>query len=203
MASREPFPNHDYRKEDFVPRDLDAERDLSQDPPRGSSKQAEFYSESPPIAPPLHAAARYARPGQRPGTLPKVSRGKRVFRGVARFSVAIIMGVCLTLGWQSYGEKAELIVRGWAPSVAWLIPAQSTQPTDLTAVTVRDLALQLKPLSSDLAIVRRGVEQLAANQDRIVATQQQMAQSINTMQQAEQEIADAVHLSRRSPLGVH
>jgi hypothetical protein len=54
------------------------------------------------------------------------------------------------------------------------------------------LQQQLKPMALDLAIVRRSVEQLAANQDQLSRKQEQMAQSIAILQAAEQQLSQKV-----------
>ena len=46
---------------------------------------------------------------------------------------------------------------------------------------------QLKPLSLDLAIVRRSLQQLAANQNQLAAKQDQITQNVATLQEVEQE----------------
>ena len=126
------------------------------------------------------------------------SISKRVFRAVARFSFAVLLGVGATLGWQSYGDKASVMVRAWAPSLGWLLPFSTTE-SRVAAATLPELVEQLKPMSLDLVIVRRSLEQLAANQNQFAAKQEQIAQNIATLQEVEQEIIQAVHASPRKP----
>jgi hypothetical protein len=61
---------------------------------------------------------------------------------MARFLVAVLIGIGLTLAWQSYGEEAKQIVQPWAtemvttraPSLAWLLPSSWTKsPPNLDA----------------------------------------------------------------------
>ncbi len=55
---------------------------------------------------------------------------------MARFLLAVLIGIGLTLAWQSYGEGAKQIVGPWvsdtitsrAPSLAWLLPKWTTPP---------------------------------------------------------------------------
>jgi hypothetical protein len=54
------------------------------------------------------------------------------------------------------------------------------------------LQAQLKPAALDLAIVKRSVEQLAANQDLLARKQDQMAQAIATLQAAEQDLSQKI-----------
>ena len=61
----------------------------------------------------------------------------------------------------------------------------------MAAATLPELVEQLKPMSLDLVIVRRSLEQLAANQSQFAAKQEQIAQNIATLQEVEQEIIQA------------
>ena len=108
-------------------------------------------------------------------------------RLVSRFLAAVLIGVGLTLAGQSYGEQLNDMIMGWAPSLAWLLPAQSPKKTAEGAVS-SDVAQQIKLIAVDLASVRRNMGQLAANQDQFAAKQEQMNQSIATLQQVEQDV---------------
>ena len=124
----------------------------------------------------------------RPGTFPPSSDFKntqvasdrpwitrRIIRALGHFSVVLLIGVGATLAWQSYGGE---MVRAWAPSLGWLLPASPSA----------ELQAQLKPVAFDLAILRRSVEQLASNQDQLARKQEQMTQAFATLQAAEQDI---------------
>jgi hypothetical protein len=156
----------------------------------------------PNVAPPLHAPPRYSdfKNDQLASDRPSISR--RIFRSLARFLIAALIGVGATLAWQSYGDEAKKMVRTRAPSLAWLLPVSMTKSppdgqlsaqdaalpqsasvtqTPAAAVTSPELMQQLEPMTRDLAVVRRSLEQLAAKQE-------QMAQNIATLQAAEQDI---------------
>jgi hypothetical protein len=129
------------------------------------------------------------------------SIGGRIFRTLARFFIAVLIGVGATLAWQSHGDDAKQIVRTWAPSLGWLLPVSTTTSPPDGPVSAQDAALpqsapvtqrpapasavelvqQLEPITRDLTVVRRSLEQLAAKQE-------QMAQNIATLQAAEQDI---------------
>jgi hypothetical protein len=131
------------------------------------------------------------------------SIGRRMFRALSRFFIAVLIGVGATLAWQSHGDDAKQIVRTWAPSLAWLLPVSTTtspadgpasarnaalpQSAPLTqsaapaSAAVGELAQQIEPITHALTIVRRSLEQIAAKQE-------QMAQNIATLQAAEQDI---------------
>src|SRR6516225_6141743 len=116
------------------------------------------------------------------------SNSRRPTRSLARLSLAVLIGVAVTLAWQSYGSEA---VRTWAPSLSPLLPASTMEPP-APAVTSAELQAQLKPATLDLAIVKRSVEQLAANQDQLARKQDQMAQVIAALQAAEQELSQKI-----------
>ncbi len=119
--------------------------------------------------------------GERPSTT------RRIFRAFARFLFAVLIGVGATLAWQSYGDEATEMVRAQAPSLGWFLPVSTTKPA-APAVTSPEMQQQLKPIALDLAIVRRSVEQLAANQDQLARKQEQMTQDIATLKAAEQQL---------------
>jgi len=112
-------------------------------------------------------------------------------RGLARFFLALFIGVGGTLAWQSYGDEAKEMVRTWAPSLGWLLPA-STLEVPAPAVTSIELKQQLKPVALDLAIVRRSIEQLAFNQDQLSRKQEQVIQAIAALQAAQQDIGQKI-----------
>ena len=173
------------------------------------------YSQSPPLAKKewLTAAARDldAISDQRIGTRPvkpamysprsssKVDQvasdrpplGRRIFRTLSRFFIAVLIGVGGTLAWQSNGDAAREMVVARAPTLAWLLSVSTTK-SPAVAATSPDLVQQLEPLASNLDVVRRSVEQLAARQD-------QMAQNIATLQAVEEDIRQKMSSTPPSP----
>ena len=133
-------------------------------------------------------------------TTTKRSTGRRMLRGFFRLVFAILLGVVGTLAWQSYGEEAKATIRTWAPSLVWVFPASKTAPLDsqasaATAVTSADLAQLIKPVALDLAIVRHGVDQLAATIKQLAAKQEDMAQEIATLQATGQNLKEKMSAS--------
>lgn len=108
------------------------------------------------------------------------SIGRRMFRTLVRFSVAVLIGVGATLGWQSYGEEIREILIAQAPAVGLLLPVPSTRPP-VSAAAYGDPTRQLAPMASTLDAVRRSVEQLAVKQE-------QMAQNIAALRAVEDEV---------------
>jgi hypothetical protein len=132
-----------------------------------------------------------AKPYRSPGfknaqfTSDRPSIGRQLTRSLVRFFVPVFIGVGGTLGWQYYGGE---MVRAWAPSLGWLLP---TSPS-------AELQALIKPVALNLAIMKRGVEQLASNQDQLALKQDQMTQAFATMQAAEREINQ--NISALAPL---
>jgi hypothetical protein len=125
----------------------------------------------------------------------KLSIGRRVARSVAVFLFAVLIGVGGTIASHSYRDE---IIQAFPP-VGWLSPV-STMKASAPAVTTADLQEQLKPVAIDFALVRRSIEQLASNQDRLGRKQDQMAQAIATLRAAEQEVSQKVSAPPSLPL---
>jgi len=167
-------PDDRYHERDSIPRDLDAERDFKDQ--RGRRPPRQNAIKSPSVA-------------------------NRVVRSVSRFFAAVLIGVGLTLAAQSYSEQLNEVITGWAPSLASLLPAPSTKKTAEAAMSP-EVAQQIKLIAADLAIVRRNIGQLAANQDQFAAKQEQMNQNIATLQQVEQDVRQQI-LSPPTPKAAH
>jgi hypothetical protein len=119
------------------------------------------------------------------------SAGRRIFRTLTRFFIAVLIGVGGTLAWQSNGDAAREMMVARAPTLAWLLSVSTTK-SPAVAATAPDPVRQLEPLASNLDVVRRSVEQLAARQD-------QMAQNIATLQAVEEDIRQKISSTPPSP----
>jgi hypothetical protein len=108
------------------------------------------------------------------------SIGRRIFRSLARLSIAALIGIGATLAWQSHGDAARDMVVAQAPSLRWLLSVSTTKSPAMAA-TAPDPVQQLAPLAFNLDVVRRSVEQLAAKQE-------QMAENIATLQAVADDI---------------
>jgi hypothetical protein len=114
--------------------------------------------------------------GQVAGGRPSI--GRRMFRTLTRFSIAVLIGVGATLGWQSYGDAAKEMLVAQVPALDWVLSV-STTSSPVLAATSTDPTRQLAPLASTLDAVRRSVEQLAARQE-------QMARNIAALRAVEE-----------------
>ena len=119
------------------------------------------------------------------------SIGRRIFRTLTRFFIAVLIGIGATLAWQSHGDAARDMVVAQAPLLGWLLSVSTTKSPAMAA-TAPDPAQQLEPLASNLDVVRRSVEQLAAKQE-------QMAQNIATLQAVADDIRQRVSIPPSSP----
>jgi hypothetical protein len=125
----------------------------------------------------------------------KQSINQRIFRALARFFVAVFIGVGVTLAWQYYGRE---MFGAWAPSL--LLPASRLDPP----VTSAELQAQLKPIALDLAILSRSVDHLAASQDQLARQEDQLRQAFATLQAAEQDIDQKIFaLAPAAPRAPH
>ncbi len=116
------------------------------------------------------------------------SIGRRIFRTLI---IAVLIGIGATLAWQSHGDAAREMVVARAPSLGWLLSVSTTK-SPAVAATAPDPLQQLEPLASNLDVVRRGVEQLAAQQE-------QMARNIATLQVVDEDIRQKVSSPPPSP----
>src|SRR6267378_4686838 len=63
------------------------------------------------------------------------SAGRRIFRTLARFFVAVLIGIGGTLAWQSYGDAAREMAVARAPSLGWWLSTSKTKPAAAAAAT--------------------------------------------------------------------
>ena len=127
--------------------------------------------------------------GQAKASRPSI--GRRIVRSLVRFSIAVLIGVGATLGWQSYGDVATEMAVARAPALAWVLPTSATK-SPVMAATSPAPAQQLEPLASNLDAMRRSVEQLASKQEQI-------AQNIAALQAVEEDIRQKMSVTPPSP----
>jgi hypothetical protein len=174
MYAESPPLSDRYSENDLDASDLDAERRVHR--VRGGSHRLARLENAP-------------FPGY------ALSTNQRILRALARFSVVVLIGIGLTLGWQYYGRE---MFGAWAPS--WLLPASPLDP----AVTTSELQAQLKPMALDLAILSRSVDHLAASQDQLARQEDQLRQAFATLQATEQDIDQKIFaLAPAAPRAAH
>jgi hypothetical protein len=100
-----------------------------------------------------------------------------------RFLLAVLIGVGLTLAWQSYGEEAKHIVGPWArdtitshaPSLASLLPSWTTTPPPQDAAAKQTGFSPVRELPADEAVVGTEAAPTAA------ASSSELAQRLEAM----------------------
>src|ERR1700730_12139764 len=158
--------------------------DYSQSPPLAEALDLDAMSDQRigkrPVRPPIHSPRSSSlKDDQVASDRPSV--GRRVFRTLSKFLIAVLIGVGGTVAWQSHGDAAREMLVAQAPTLAWLLSVSTTTKSAAVAPTSPDPVQQLEPLALNLDTARRSVEQLAAKQE-------QMAQNIATLQTVEEDI---------------
>src|SRR5262245_44061621 len=148
---------------------------------------AEQWSDDPPPATLFHPMDRDRETRRR-------SRDRRPFRALVIFG----LGVAATLAWQSpRGDVARERIASAFPQLAWLAPqaadrAQAASNMVAPAGPATRDVQQLKTMSIDLAAVRQSLNQLTAGQ-------QQMADGIARLQEADQDILNKISVAPPQP----
>jgi Skp family chaperone for outer membrane proteins len=179
--SPEEEPKPDVARLAALARHLNADTDAS-DQPKGSARKDPAEA----IGPTIQESSGSPKNGVVEND--RRSLGARISRSVARFFIVALIGAGVTLAWQSHGEAAKQMLRTQAPSLAWLFPASTANSPSETQAT-STAAQELKPMAADLAAVRRNVEQLGAQQEKMAARQQQIAEQQERMTAQQQQIA--------------
>jgi len=146
------------------------------------------------------------------------SLSKRAARALARFLIAVFIGVAATLAWQSYGEAAKQMLARRAPQLGWLLslattnspphpeivaeqpslPAvQASEPDAPQAAPVAQAAPDMiaptapaapSPDLQQLEAMARDLAAVRQSVDQLAAGQEQMARDIARLQAAEKNI---------------
>ncbi len=87
-------------------------------------------------APSVLAAVRPAEFRNDPLASERPSVSRRAIRAVARFAIAICIGVAGSLAWQAYGDAAKQMIANRVPQLAWISSrAAASQPPGPAATT--------------------------------------------------------------------
>ena len=159
---------------------------FGRDPDARSDQRMGRRRMKPSIDPPHHY-----RFGEGPPAGGRPSIGRRMFRTLFRFSIAVLIGVSATLGWQSYGDEAKEMLVAQVPTLGLLLPVSTTR-SPVMAATSTDSMRQLAPLASTLDAVRRSVDQLAAKQE-------QMARNIAALRAVEEDVRQKASSAPSAP----
>jgi hypothetical protein len=130
---------------------------------------------------------------------PQAKRSRRRSTGgFSRFVLSFLIGVAVTLAWQSYGDAARQVVAGSYPQLGWLAPRAAAALTADGAASPAGASDQdIKALTAGLAAMRQRVDQLAA---QIAAGQEQMTRDISArVQAAQRDILDRIATAAPPP----
>jgi hypothetical protein len=169
---------------------LTAEETSSSRSARDPDARSDLRSGRRPLKAPIHSP-HPSRLNDREVASDRPSIGRRLLRSLTRFSVAALIGVGATLGWQSYGDAAKEMVIARAPTLAWLLSTSTTKPPVVATISPGPVQ-QLQALAFNLDVVRRSVEQLAAQQEQIV-------QNFAALQAIQEDIREKVSSTPPSP----
>jgi hypothetical protein len=169
---------------------LTAEETSSGRSARDPDARSDLRSGRRPLKAPIHSA-HPSRLNDGEAASDRPSIGRRTLRSLTRFSIAALIGVGATLGWQSYGDVAKEMLVARAPALAWVLSVSTTK-SPVMAATSPDMVQQLAPLTFHLDVVRRSVEQLAAKQE-------QMAQNIAALLAVEEDIREKMSSTPPAP----
>jgi hypothetical protein len=215
-SSQSPSPKHQRHEGDILPfasKDSAAAEVRSGGPVRDSAARGGAFNQRMGTVregPDFSAGLRSVEPSirvasRRTGLKNQVasgssSIGRRTLRAVAACFIAALIGVGGSSAWLSHNDGAKEIFRNWTPSLGFLSSMSTTKyhpaPVPAVAAMSPELVHELEAMPRDLAVVRRGVEQLTEKQE-------QMARNIADLRSAEHDIkkkASSPHLQSRTKL---
>jgi hypothetical protein len=107
-------------------------------------------------------------------------------RALSRFLIAFCIGVVVALAWQSYGDAARKIIANSYPQLRWLAPQAelvAQKAPEAIALAALPGHRQFDAMARDLHAIQQSVEQIAASQERITRTIDQIAAGIAASQE--------------------
>ncbi len=113
---------------------------------------------------------------------------KRASRALSRFLITFCIGVAATLAWRSYGDAARQMIANSYPLLGWLAP--QAEPVAQRAPNMIALAASATPSfdqqqlnAMSLDAMRQSIDQIAAGQEEIARSIDQIAKGIAAGQQ--------------------
>src|SRR5215475_4036445 len=127
---------------------------------------------------------------------------KRPSRPLSRFLMTFCIGVAATLAWQSYGDAARQVIANSYPQLGWLAPRRA--PAAQKAPNIIALAASPAPHRDDHDLpgrhaMRQSIDQIAASQEQITRTIEQIATSIAIGQEQTTRLYDQPASSAQVP----
>jgi hypothetical protein len=130
---------------------------------------------------------------------------ERAPRALSRFLIPFCTGVATTLACWSYGNAVGQMIASWYPQLGWLAPqaapdAQSTPNTiTFAAPETPSFDQQLNAMSLDLNAVRQSIDRIAAGQEQMTRSIDQIAPTIATGQEQTTRDDDATGIAQAPP----
>jgi hypothetical protein len=107
------------------------------------------------------------------------SIARRAFRTLFHFIVAVLIGVGLTLAWQSHGDEGVKLAKSYAPSLAWLLPVPKTETPPSNQMSAAAIATevrqQLEPIAREFDVAQRSIQQLATSTQQLATKIDELA----------------------------
>jgi hypothetical protein len=137
------------------------------------------------------------------------SRVKRALRAARRFCLAILIGVGITLVWQSYGEQAKALIASRVPALAVLFPGTKAVAEKKVGVAAEDAVPPQASAKTELAsslsaaalnTVIQNLTEMQKTLEQLAAKQEATTKSIAVLQQAESEIGHRLSAQATVPL---
>jgi hypothetical protein len=112
----------------------------------------------------------------------------RAPRALSRFLIAFCSGIAATLAWWSYGDAARQVIASSYPHLGWLAPQPGPAQNAPNMITFAAPATpsfdqQLSAMSLDLNAVRQSIDRIAAGQEQLTRSIDQIAPGIATGQE--------------------
>ncbi len=149
---------------------------------RGSAQYAGLLPLEPSGEPPP-VRSTVGQNDQSPNGQPSLR--KRALPTLARFLMTFCIGVAATLAWQSYGDAARQMIANSHSELGWLAPrralnAQKAPDTVALAASAAPYPgqQQLDAMSRDLHVMRQSIDRIAAGQEQIARSVDQIATSV-------------------------
>jgi hypothetical protein len=118
---------------------------------------------------------------------------KRASRVLSRFLIAFCTGVAASWAWWSYGDAAREMIANSYPQLRWAKPVAQSAPnvTALAALATPSFdQQQLSAMSLNLDAVRQRIDRIAAGQEQIMRSIDQIASSTSAGQE---QIIRSIH----------
>ncbi len=125
------------------------------------------------------------------------SIGTRILRSLA-FLIAVLIGIGGTFAWQSHSDEAKAMIRTWALSLGWLLPAGTTKSVPDAAFAAaqtgstppRQASRQDAARPQSTPVAQRPAPPAAATSPEVVQQLEAMVRDLAAVRSSVQQLAD-------------